>query len=50
MQQACRIMLRAVPGRGGERLIGQIAKHQQVANPINTVFSIKRFMGWWQAG
>ena len=30
---------------GGERLIGQIAKHQQVANPINTVFSIKRFMG-----
>ena len=30
---------------GGERLIGQIAKHQQVANPTNTVFSIKRFMG-----
>jgi len=29
----------------GERLIGQIARHQQVTNPQNTVFSIKRFMG-----
>jgi molecular chaperone DnaK len=29
----------------GERLVGQIAKHQQVTNPENTVFSIKRFMG-----
>ena len=29
----------------GERLVGQIAKHQQVTNPVNTVFSIKRFMG-----
>ncbi len=29
----------------GERLVGQIAKHQQVTNPTNTVFSIKRFMG-----
>ena len=29
----------------GERLIGQIAKHQQVTNPENTVFSVKRFMG-----
>jgi molecular chaperone DnaK len=29
----------------GERLIGQIARHQQVTNPKNTVFSIKRFMG-----
>ncbi len=29
----------------GERLIGQPAKHQQVTNPKNTVFSIKRFMG-----
>jgi len=28
-----------------ERLIGQIARHQQVTNPENTVFSIKRFMG-----
>ncbi|MFQ6036521.1 MAG: molecular chaperone DnaK [Sedimentisphaerales bacterium] len=29
----------------GERLIGQIARHQQVTNPEHTVFSIKRFMG-----
>jgi len=29
----------------GERLIGQIAKRQQVTNPKNTIFSIKRFVG-----
>jgi len=29
----------------GEKLVGQTAKHQQVTNPKNTVFSIKRFMG-----
>jgi molecular chaperone DnaK len=29
----------------GETLVGQPAKHQQVTNPTNTVFSIKRFMG-----
>jgi molecular chaperone DnaK len=29
----------------GERLVGLTAKHQQVTNPGNTVFSIKRFMG-----
>src|SRR4051812_6747868 len=29
----------------GERLVGLPAKHQQVTNPTNTVFSIKRFMG-----
>jgi molecular chaperone DnaK len=29
----------------GEILVGQTAKHQQVTNSKNTVFSIKRFMG-----
>jgi len=29
----------------GERLVGQPAKHQQVTNPKNTVYSVKRFMG-----
>ncbi len=29
----------------GDRLIGQTAKHQQITNPKNTIFSIKRFMG-----
>ncbi|AQQ09520.1 Heat shock protein 70 [Sedimentisphaera cyanobacteriorum] len=29
----------------GERLVGQTARHQQVTNPENTVFSVKRFMG-----
>ncbi len=29
----------------GERLVGQVAKHQQVTNPTNTIFSVKRFMG-----
>ena len=29
----------------GERLVGQPARHQQVTNPENTIFSIKRFMG-----
>ena len=28
-----------------ERLVGQIAKRQSVTNPINTIQSIKRFMG-----
>ena len=28
-----------------ERLVGQPAKRQAVTNPINTIFSIKRFMG-----
>ncbi|MBD3242747.1 MAG: Hsp70 family protein, partial [Chitinivibrionales bacterium] len=31
--------------KGGERLVGAIAKRQAVTNPENTVFSIKRFMG-----
>src|SRR3954470_17724546 len=29
----------------GERLVGQVAKYQQVTTPKNTIFSIKRFMG-----
>ena len=29
----------------GERLVGTVAKRQQVTNPTNTIFSIKRFMG-----
>ncbi len=29
----------------GEILVGEPAKHQQIANPENTIFSIKRFMG-----
>jgi molecular chaperone DnaK len=29
----------------GEILVGQTAKHQQITNPKNTIFSIKRFMG-----
>jgi len=31
--------------KNGERLVGQVAKRQAVTNPLNTVFSIKRFMG-----
>src|ERR1700757_3149302 len=31
--------------RGGERLVGAVARRQAVTNPQNTVFSIKRFMG-----
>jgi molecular chaperone DnaK len=31
--------------RDGEILVGQVAKRQAVANPENTIFSIKRFMG-----
>ena len=31
--------------KGGERLVGTVAKRQAVTNPQNTVFSIKRFMG-----
>jgi len=31
--------------KGGERLVGQVAKRQSITNPDNTIFSIKRFMG-----
>ncbi|MEI7640652.1 MAG: molecular chaperone DnaK [bacterium] len=35
--------------KNGERVVGQAAKRQAIANPENTVFSIKRFMGRKQA-
>jgi molecular chaperone DnaK len=31
--------------KGGERLVGQVAKRQAITNPDNTVYSIKRLMG-----
>lgn len=31
--------------KDGERLVGAPAKRQAITNPINTIFSIKRFMG-----
>jgi molecular chaperone DnaK len=31
--------------KNGERMVGQTAKRQVVVNPLNTVYSIKRFMG-----
>lgn len=31
--------------KNGERLVGDAAKRQAVTNPLNTVYSIKRFMG-----
>ena len=31
--------------RDGQRLVGAPARRQQVTNPENTIFSIKRFMG-----
>jgi molecular chaperone DnaK len=31
--------------KDGQRLVGQIARRQAITNPLNTVYSIKRFMG-----
>jgi len=31
--------------KGGERLVGQVAKRQAITNPESTIYSIKRFMG-----
>lgn len=31
--------------KGGEKLVGQVAKRQAITNPMKTVFSVKRFMG-----
>ena len=38
--------------KGGERLIGQLAKRQAVTNAENTIYSIKRFIGrrWEDTG
>ncbi len=35
----------AINTKTNERLVGQVAKRQAVINPLNTVFSVKRFMG-----
>lgn len=35
----------AVNPKTGERIVGQVAKRQAVVNPLNTIFSVKRFMG-----
>lgn len=32
-------------GKGGDRLVGQLAKRQAVTNAENTIYSIKRFIG-----
>jgi len=32
-------------GKSGERLVGILARRQQITNPTNTIFSIKRLMG-----
>jgi len=32
-------------GKGGERLVGELAKRQGIVNPENTIFSIKRLIG-----
>ena len=32
-------------GKSGERLVGILAKRQQVTNPQNTIFSVKRLIG-----
>ncbi|MEO5927430.1 MAG: molecular chaperone DnaK [Patescibacteria group bacterium] len=32
-------------GKGGERIVGQVAKRQAVVNPKNTLYSVKRLIG-----
>ncbi len=31
--------------KNGERLVGQVARRQQVTNPINTIYEVKRLIG-----
>ncbi|MSU75983.1 molecular chaperone DnaK [Patescibacteria group bacterium] len=31
--------------KNGERLVGQVARRQQITNPENTIYSVKRLMG-----
>lgn len=31
--------------KNGERLVGRTARNQAIVNPLNTIFSVKRFMG-----
>ena len=31
--------------KGGERLVGQVARRQQVTNPKNTIYEVKRLIG-----
>lgn len=31
--------------KNGERLVGQVANHQRVTNPTNTIFGVKRLIG-----
>jgi molecular chaperone DnaK len=35
----------AAISKNGERLVGLLAKRQQIVNPENTIYNIKRFMG-----
>ncbi len=35
----------ALNQKTGERYVGQVAKRQSITNPVNTIYSIKRFMG-----
>ena len=35
----------AAVNKGGERMVGLVAKRQAVTNPENTIFSVKRFIG-----
>jgi len=34
-----------VASSGGERYVGELAKRQALTNPLNTIYSIKRFVG-----